>query len=243
LQRTAPLFDLASVRDRLPSRRVDWFERVASTMIEARTPLIRGRVVVADEQTAGVGRHGRNWYSAPGEGLYISMVLAAGATPVIMLALGLAARESITETTGLSPDLRWPNDVLINDRKCAGILAQLEGGAIIAGIGINVSQRGFPDGFETPPTSLLLEGGSVSREDLLVSLVEAVDRFAAVPSQEIVERFTQSSSYASGRRVRAESEGRTIEGFTCGLDASGFLVVREDTGKENTILAGGVRPA
>lgn len=243
MQRTAPHFDLASVRDRLAGRRVDWFECVGSTMIEARNPLLPGRIVVADEQTAGIGRHGRNWYSAPGEGLYVSIVLAAGATPVIMLALGLAAREAIVQTTGLTADLRWPNDVLINSRKCAGILAQLEGGAIIAGIGINISQPGFPDGFETQPTSLRLEGASVSRENLLVALVEAVDRSTALGTAEILERFSSASSYASGRRVRAESEGRTIEGFTCGLNTSGFLLVREDYGKEHTILAGGVRPA
>jgi BirA family biotin operon repressor/biotin-[acetyl-CoA-carboxylase] ligase len=170
------------------------------------------------------------------------MVLPASAIPAIMLALGLAAHEAISVTSGLSPDLRWPNDVLIRNRKCAGVLAQLEGEAIVAGIGINVSQPAFPEGFETQPTSLLLEDATVSREDLLIALVEAVDRCAALPKVEILERFSRVSSYASGRRVRAESGGRTIEGFTCGLDASGFLVVREDFGKEHTILAGGVRP-
>jgi BirA family biotin operon repressor/biotin-[acetyl-CoA-carboxylase] ligase len=230
-----PLFDLPAVQARLPGRQIDWFEKVDSTMIEARRGMRPGRIVGADAQTAGMGRHGRKWISEAGAGLYVSLVLAAEPVPMTMLALGLAAREAI----GTHADLRWPNDVLINGKKCAGILAQLEGGAIIAGIGINVSQTRFPDDLETPATSLLLEGVQVSREDLLVALVEAVDRYRKLDATEILRQFTHASSYVSGRRVRVEAG---LEGVTCGLDPAGFLRVREDNGAETTILAGGVRP-
>jgi BirA family biotin operon repressor/biotin-[acetyl-CoA-carboxylase] ligase len=155
--------------------------------------------------------------------------------PVIMLALGLATREAM----GHSADLRWPNDVLINGKKCAGVLAQLEGDTIIAGIGINVSQTEFPGDLETPATSLALEGVTVSREDLLVALVETVDRYTRLSSDEILREFTNASTYVSGKRVRVETG---LEGVTCGLDPAGFLRVREDNGTETTILAGGVRP-
>jgi BirA family biotin operon repressor/biotin-[acetyl-CoA-carboxylase] ligase len=142
-------------------------------------------------------------------------------------------------------DLRWPNDVLVDGFKCAGILAHWEGDAIIAGIGINVSQKEFPSGLDTPATSLLLRGARVKREDLLVELLESVDSFLEVLSRhtdEILRRFMAASSYAKGRRVRVQQEGRTLEGVTCGLDASGFLLLREESGVETTILAGGVRP-
>ncbi|HSP68644.1 MAG TPA: biotin--[acetyl-CoA-carboxylase] ligase, partial [Bryobacteraceae bacterium] len=222
------------VRARLPGRRIDWFESLDSTMLEARRNLDPGRIVGAEEQTAGMGRHGRKWISEAGTGLYVSIVLAGKAVPIIMLSLGLATREAIG-----CGDIRWPNDVLLNGRKCAGVLAQVEGDAIIAGIGINVSQTKFPDDLETPATSLLLEGVKSSREDLLVALVEAVDRYTRLNSDEILRQFANASSYVSGKRVRIESGS---EGVTCGLDPAGFLRVREDNGTETTILAGGVRP-
>jgi BirA family biotin operon repressor/biotin-[acetyl-CoA-carboxylase] ligase len=228
-------FNVDLVRARLPGRRIDWFETLDSTMIEARRDITPGRLVGAEQQTAGMGRHGRKWISTAGAGLYVSMVLAAKPVPVIMLSLGLAARHAIAN----GADLRWPNDVLLNGKKCAGVLAQLEGDTLIAGIGINVSQTKFPDDLETPATSLLLEGVRIAREDLLVALVESVDRYTRLSSDEILRQFTNASSYVSGKRVRAETD---IVGVTCGLDPAGFLRVREDNGAETTILAGGVRP-
>ncbi len=218
----------------IPGRRVDWFATLDSTMLEARRDPEPGRIVVADEQTAGMGRHGRTWHSIAGEGLYVSLVLRVPPAPVISLALGLAAREAI----GPQADLRWPNDVLLSDRKCAGVLAQTEGDRVIAGIGINVSQRHFPDNLDTPATSLLLEGIHATRENLLLALVPAIDRAVALAPDEILRKFAHASSYISGKRVRAGE----IEGVTCGLDPSGFLRLREDNGAEHTILNGGVRP-
>jgi BirA family transcriptional regulator, biotin operon repressor / biotin---[acetyl-CoA-carboxylase] ligase len=234
LPNSALHFDLDSVRARLPGRRIDWFDTLESTMIEARRDMQPGRIVGAEEQTAGIGRHGRKWISEAGAGLYVSMVLAAKPVPVMMLSLGLATREAI----GYG-DIRWPNDVLVNAKKCAGVLAQVEGDSIIAGIGINVSQAHFPDDLETPATSLLLEGIHISREDLLVRLAESVDRQVRLSVDEILRQFTNASSYVSGKRVRAEAG---LEGVTCGLDRAGFLRVREDSGAETTVFAGGVRP-
>ncbi|MEP6962939.1 MAG: biotin--[acetyl-CoA-carboxylase] ligase [Acidobacteriota bacterium] len=232
-------FDVDRVRERLPGRRIDWFASTDSTMVQARTALTAGRIIVADEQTAGVGRQGRKWLSSPGEGLYVSMILGAQPVPVIMLALGLATQEAMMTVAGLHADLRWPNDVLINGRKCAGVLAQVESGVVIAGIGINVSQADFPDDLETPATSLLREGARVLREDLLIALVECVDRCSGFSADQTLRAFAEASSYVSGKRVRAGD----VVGMTCGLDPAGFLRVREDNGTETTILAGGVRPA
>ncbi len=215
----------------------------------ARAGAPTGTVVGADEQTAGVGRLGRTWNSPADTGLYVSVILRlplpGSAIPLVMLALGLAAKQAIEALTSLAVDLRWPNDVLVDSQKCAGILAHWEGDAIIAGIGINVSQTEFPPGLDTPATSLLLRGARVKREELLVELLEDIDSFMEVLSRhtdEILRRFVASSSYAKGRRVRVNQEGRTLEGVTCGLDASGFLLLREDSGAQTTILAGGVRP-
>ena len=231
----------------LNSRRIERLETTPSTMLiatqRAREGCPTGTIVIADAQTAGMGRHGRTWHSQSGSGLYASFVLRLGLPihqlPVTMLALGLAVGDAIGQTSGLSPDLRWPNDVLLSSCKCAGVLAQLEGDAVIAGIGINVSQIDFPPDLDTPATSLLLEGARVSREDLLVALAHSIDFHCARVPDDILARFTAASSYARGRRVRTES---LVEGVTQGLDPSGFLIVREDNGRETTILAGGVRP-
>jgi BirA family transcriptional regulator, biotin operon repressor / biotin---[acetyl-CoA-carboxylase] ligase len=248
-------FDLNSVSTRLPGRRIDWFPSVASTMTlaahAARDGAPSGTVIGADGQVAGIGRHGHTWHSEAEAGLYISIILrlpiGPEALPVVMLALGLATQEAIGQVSGLAADLRWPNDVMINDKKCAGILAQLETSAIVAGIGINVNHTEFPVDVAPLATSLRLEGKrGVSREDLLVALLQSVDQLMRVLTDRgtpaILDMFTQASSYAQGRRVRVEQNGAMIEGTTCGLDRSGFLVVRDDNGKESTILTGGVRP-
>jgi BirA family biotin operon repressor/biotin-[acetyl-CoA-carboxylase] ligase len=239
----------------LPGRRVEWFESIDSTMLRA-AQLVRqgcphGTIVGADEQTAGIGRQGHSWHSEKGAGLYVSIVLRlpveARALPVVMLALGLAAQEAIAQTASLAPDLRWPNDVLLGGRKCAGIMAQLEGDAIIVGVGINVSQTGFPPGLATPATSLLLEGARVGGEALLAALAAAVDRLCVVLVEDgpnaILRMFEASSSYVRGRRVRVEQDGGEIVGVTHGLDESGFLIVEQSGGKLRTILTGGVRAA
>jgi BirA family biotin operon repressor/biotin-[acetyl-CoA-carboxylase] ligase len=249
-------FDAAAVRALLPNRRIDWFQSVTSTMLLAaqlaRDGCPGGSIVGADAQVAGIGRHGHTWLSEAESGLYVSIVLRlpleARALPLVMLALGLATQEAIAEVTGLAPDLRWPNDVLLDGRKCAGVLAQLEGDAIVAGIGINANHTKFPRELESMATSLRLAGsGAVSREDLLVALVHAAESCCRILTEEgadaVLRMFTRGSSYARDRRVRAEQDGAIIEGVTCGLDPSGFLVVRQDNGKEIAILAGGVRPA
>jgi BirA family biotin operon repressor/biotin-[acetyl-CoA-carboxylase] ligase len=250
--------DLASVRARLPERRIDWFGSVSSTMTLAarlaRDGCKSGTVIGADGQVAGIGRHGHTWHSEAEAGLYVSVVLrlpiGANALPVLMLALGVATQRAIADVAGLAADLRWPNDVLVEEngvaKKCAGILAQLEGNAIVAGIGINVNHSAFPNEIEGLATSLRLAGKEgVPREDLLVSLLMEIDACCKILTGQgrsaILQLFTRNSSYAEGRRVRVEQDGSVIEGTTCGVDDSGFLVVRDDVGKETTILAGGVR--
>ena len=205
----------------------------------------------ADEQTAGQGRYGRVWHSEPDAGLYISIVLRnpfpADALPVVTLALGLATSEAILKATDVSCDLRWPNDVLIQSRKCAGILTQLEGSAIIAGIGINVNHAAFPDELSAIATSLRMATGHVhSRERLLVELVSSVTSFCSLLEKEgrepILAMFSRASSFVYGRRVYVDQGDAMLQGTTAGLDPSGFLVLRGDDGKQNVIIAGGVRP-
>jgi BirA family biotin operon repressor/biotin-[acetyl-CoA-carboxylase] ligase len=212
---------------------------------------LSGSVVGAEEQTAGLGRRGRSWHSEPGSGLYVSVILrhqfAPATLPVVTLALGLAVSDAILQATELVCDLRWPNDVLIQGQKCAGILTQLEGSAIIAGIGINVNHSRFPVELGGIATSLRLVSGRVfSREQLLLKLLPSIDRYCALLETEgrglILEMFSRASSYVSDRRVCVDQDGSTLRGTTGGLADSGFLILRGEDGRENLIVAGGVRP-
>lgn len=210
-----------------------------------------GSVAGAEEQTAGQGRYGRAWHSEAGSGLYVSIVLPKpehpSVVPMVTLALGLAAVEAILKATDLACDLRWPNDLLLESKKCGGILTQLEGPAIIAGIGINVNQSEFPPELSPLATSLRIASGRQhSRERLLVELLPSIDNFCALLDSEgrepILRMFSCASSYVYGRRVEVDLGESVLHGTTAGLNESGFLILRGDDGSENVIVAGGVRP-
>lgn len=247
--------DLASVRSHFPGRQVEWHALIGSTMIRASRMAAAGApsgtVIGADEQTAGQGRHGRSWHSEPESGLYVSVILrhkfAPATLPVVTLALGLAAQEAILQTTDLACDLRWPNDLMVESKKCAGILTTLEGSAIIAGIGINVNHSSFPEELAGLATSLRVASGRPhSRESLLIALLPSIDSYCDLLEtqgrQAVIEMFTRASSYVSGRRVCIDQEGSSLLGTTAGLNDSGFLMLHGDDGSNNVIVAGGVRP-
>jgi BirA family biotin operon repressor/biotin-[acetyl-CoA-carboxylase] ligase len=120
----------------------------------------------------------------------------------LTLALGLAAREAILDATGISCDLKWPNDLLADGKKCAGILAQGTSAAVIAGVGINVNQEGFAGELAGTATSLrLVSGRPHSREDLLVRLLLSVDKFTALLREDGSERVIRLYSEAARKGV------------------------------------------
>lgn len=250
----APL-DLDWLKRRMPGRDLHWLAVTDSTMMEAARlsagGAAAGTVVVAEEQTAGKGRAGHGWHSEPHNGLYLTLILRPAvrgdSLPLLTLATGLAVKEAIESIVGVQGDLKWPNDVLIDGKKTAGILLTYDSGAVLAGIGINVNHTRFPGELSTLATSLRLAGKrELSREPLLVRVLEGVERhaqlLAADGSRAILDAFTQASSYVASRRVTVDLDSRTVTGTTAGLDERGFLRLRTDSGELVTILAGGVRP-
>jgi BirA family transcriptional regulator, biotin operon repressor / biotin---[acetyl-CoA-carboxylase] ligase len=142
-----------------------------------------GAVAVAEEQTEGRGRLGRSWISPPGVSILCSIVLTppvdSQRLPELTLVAGEACAEAIERVTGLQPQIKLPNDVLIEGRKTAGILAEARDGRVILGIGVNVNVEPaqLPTGFEPPATSLLAElGRATDRVELLVTLLESLER-------------------------------------------------------------------
>ena len=222
----------------------------------ARAGAPHGSVYFADEQRAGRGRGDHAWHSVAGEGLYASVLLRppmpAIRLPLLPLAAGLATADAIHTLTGLSVDLRWPNDLLIGERKAGGILveAHTESQAVafaVVGIGINVHQRNFDPDLATPATSLDLECSHiVHRRPLLVALLKSLEREALGlldPSavQAVPNRVADASTWARGRLVEVHGP-QACTGVTAGLDDNGFLLVRTDQGVVR-VQTGGIRAA
>jgi len=212
-----------------------------------------GSVFLAEEQTAGRGRGGHGWESPKSVGIYCSVLLRPPLAPAdalpLTLAAGVAVAEAVHEVTGLSPDLRWPNDLLLGGKKVCGILTEMHAEPTrvrhcVVGIGLNVNQARFPGELEGAATSLKRESGRAwSRLAVAAALLKSLDSaYRALVErgpQEALARFAQRSSYASGKRVRVEEDGG-FEGVSDGLDARGFLKVRTPQGVR-TVLSGGVR--
>jgi BirA family transcriptional regulator, biotin operon repressor / biotin---[acetyl-CoA-carboxylase] ligase len=142
-----------------------------------------GALAVTEEQTEGRGRLGRRWLSPPGVSLLFSLLLEprveTARLPELTLVAGQACAEAIGLVTGLVPEIKLPNDILVKGRKTAGILAEARDGRVVLGIGVNVNvpARDLPEGIDPPATSLLLETGSeVDRVELLVELLDRLER-------------------------------------------------------------------
>ena len=156
-------------------------ERCASTQREL-DGAPEGAVVATDEQTEGRGRLGRSWDAPAGTSLLFSVVLEPRVPgerlPELSLVAGEAVAEAIASVAGLAPAIKPPNDVLVDGRKVAGILAEASDGRVVLGIGVNVSQRAdqLPSDVVTPATSLALEGADVDRAELFAAILAALER-------------------------------------------------------------------
>jgi BirA family biotin operon repressor/biotin-[acetyl-CoA-carboxylase] ligase len=237
------------------------FDEIDSTnsaaMLAAQSGAPEGSVFIAERQTEGRGRGGNIWHSEPGA-IYLSAVLRprihANDILILSLATGLAVSSAVEEVCGIVPDLRWPNDILLGDKKLGGILCELniDSGKVrhaVIGIGLNVNQAKFPEGIREMATSLFQETGKEwPRAELVAAILRALQHeyqtMQNAPGgamRACILRFEQRSSYARGKRVRV-AEGDGFEGITDGLDARGFLRVKTSAGPR-VVVSGGVRPA
>ena len=213
-----------------------------------------GCLVVAERQSQGRGRRGRSWASLPGS-IAMSVIFRPPLEPWRVshfpLLAGVAAARAISASTGLRPLLKWPNDVLINDRKAVGILAEMNADAesiayILLGLGLNVNaaDKDFPSDIRETATSLRREANRpFSRVELIQSLLLELESLYLDYLERgfaPVQALWREMSHTLGRRVRVELPTRTIEGLALDIDASGCLVLRSREGKEETVSAGDV---
>jgi BirA family biotin operon repressor/biotin-[acetyl-CoA-carboxylase] ligase len=232
--------------------KTDSTNRVAMDLGYAGEP--EGTVVLAEAQTAGRGRSGRVWHSERGTGLYFTVLLrprlSPAQAPLLTMLAGVSAYTAIVAQTGLVPELKWPNDVLLNGKKLGGILTEMHAEPnvvrfVIVGVGINVNQEKFPAEISATATSIRKESGRVSyRLELLARLLTQFEtdynRFLREGPSFVVERFQSVSSFAQGRRVRVDTGVESYLGTTAGLSPEGLLLVTRENGPLVTVIAGDV---
>jgi len=234
-----------------------YYQDIDSTNTRARvlasTGYPEGTVVVADMQTAGRGRRGRSWYSPSSQGIYMSLILRP-VLPLkeisrISLLTAVAVAETLEEELNLPARIKWPNDILINDKKVAGILSEavtdMDGiEYIVIGIGLNINNQlqDFPSDFRTTPTSARVEDEHpVSRVKVLQGLLARLEsRYfnLLAGSFEGTLQKGKSLSVVIGQELRLD----TINGFLVGqavdIDDNGFLLLCDESGIVHTIISG-----
>lgn len=225
----------------------------AAKMAEAGAP--HGTMVIAESQSAGRGRLGRSWVSRQGEGLYFSIILRPEIEihriPQLTLLAAVVLARTFEEVCAARPQIKWPNDILIHNKKCCGILTEMAGDAdrarwVILGIGINVSGTEFPPEIADIATSLklALPEPPPHRAVLLAHLLDELER-ALIDYEarglEWVRKSWEEYAGIRGKRVRVSAPGgERREGIARGLDQDGALLLETEPGATERIIAGDV---
>jgi BirA family biotin operon repressor/biotin-[acetyl-CoA-carboxylase] ligase len=239
-------------------RKIFYLKKVDSTQNFAKNLILKGygegTIVIAATQSSGRGRLDRNWISPKG-GIYISYVLKPHINrkyfPLINLACGIAVAKAINLATGLEAKLKWPNDVLIADKKVCGILTEtvqtFNDLFVIAGIGINVNVdvSFFPKNMQNATTSLKWElKKNISKMNLIRVLLDELEKSYILLNQEgryeaILSEWKKLTN-TLGVRVQVKFQQEVTEGLASDIDETGALIVKLDDGSMRKILAGDV---
>lgn len=226
-------------------------DEIASTSDHARELGLagwpHGLVVFAEAQSAGRGRRENRWSSEPGKDLLFSILLRPAVSMNLWARLSTLAALGICRATeealALRPQIKWPNDLMLRDRKFCGILAETHVGAtgsfIVLGVGLNVNTTVFPPDLQGLATSLRNEcGGKIlDRTQLAIRLLQSLQQTLEKWERGFPEIIAgmQSRSWLEGRRIRARHHGAQTEGLVMGLNEEGWLIVKHDDGSLSTL--------
>ncbi len=217
-----------------------------------------GEIVIAESQKKGRGRLGRKWFSPPFSNLYLSLILRPEIPPqeasLITLMAAVATARAIQKFSGLRPTIKWPNDILLNGRKVAGLLNEIHSETdrihfIILGIGVNVNTeaRGFPEEIRSLATSLRREmGHSVSRKVFVAILLEEIEAWYETFLEEgapPILKAWRETAQIRGRRVKVRSFGEVLIGKALDVDSNGALILETKDGERKRVVAGDVEYA
>ena len=242
---TTLVSQLSQPATRRLGRPLHFFDTIDSTNTSAarlaREEAAEGTVVIADAQTGGKGRLGRNWVSPPGVNLYLSVILRprkpTSAAPQLSLLASVAVAEAIVQQTRLAPAIKWPNDVLVAGKKVCGILTEMQANgsrlrSVIVGIGVNINAplASFPEELQDKASSLfLMRGEPVDRAAFTVSLLTHLEKFYVLWLEKgfpVVR--TAWEGYASallGKSITVTASEGTVSGTARGIDRDGALLI------------------
>jgi len=235
------------------------FEEVDSTNLAAKKLANEGKpegtVVVAESQLAGKGRLDRAWVSPKGKGIWVSIILRPNILPAnaaqITFVIAVGMVKALKKALGLNVQIKWPNDILIDRRKVAGILTEISAeiervNYIIVGIGVNVNQgeNEFPLDFREKAYSLKLAlGHKVSRINVLQTMLEEIERsydFYLKNDFSVIIEEWKSNALTLGQEVKAITGNEIIEGLAVDLDSDGCLIIKDRNNNSHKIIAGDV---
>lgn len=223
---------------------VEYHETIESTNERARELASEGEenvVVIADTQTGGRGRLNREWAS-PSGGIWLSLLLRptvpATHAPIVTMAAAVATARAV-ESTGVEPAIKWPNDVLIDDQKVAGILTEMEGEAdriswLVVGIGLNANFDDDQLPAESAATSLQAMTGAVDRRDCVQMILETMTEL--LDDQDEILPAWRNRSGTLGQRVRVDTPEGVVEGEAVDVEFPGVLLVENSNGTERVTV-------
>ncbi|KQC47026.1 MULTISPECIES: biotin--[acetyl-CoA-carboxylase] ligase [Geobacillus] len=224
---------------------VDSTQRIAAKLAYEGAP--EGTLVVAEEQKAGRGRLDRKWFSPKGTGIWMSLILRPPIppqrAPQLTLLVAVAISQAIQEVTGLVPNIKWPNDILLHGKKGVGILTELQADpdrvhSVIVGIGINVNQTAeqFPEDIRAIATSLAIEKGErIKRAPLIQEILLRIERLYKqylAHGFRSIKLLWEGYAVSIGKPVTARTLGGTIRGIARGITEDGLLILEDE--EQNT---------
>lgn len=249
----------SNLQTQLIGKGIHYFQTLDSTNSKAYELALKGaeegEIVIAESQRKGKGRLGRKWYSPPFLNIYLSVILRPKIPPhhasLITLMAAIATSEVIEKFLGLKPLIKWPNDILIKNRKVAGLLNEIRSETdridfIILGIGVNLNMNKaqFPKEIGSHATSLKIEKGEpISRKKFLQYLLEELEKWYKTFLEEggkKILKIWREKAKIKGKKIRVISFGETLTGKAIDVDSEGALILRIKRGERKRIIAGDI---
>ncbi|GEL07422.1 biotin--[acetyl-CoA-carboxylase] ligase [Salisediminibacterium halotolerans] len=245
---------IGQIRAVWPDAAVEFYSSASSTQTLAHrlleTMTAERGIVIADEQTNGKGRLGRSFSSQKGEGIWVSIVMRPNIPvhqmPQLTLVTATAVCKAVREQTGIELTIKWPNDLLLNGKKCCGILTEVQSDpdqvkSMIVGIGLNVNNNDFPEWLFDKATSLSMETGErFDRLQLLSALIHSMETMFSLYEEKgfsVIKPIWEASAESPGANIRARTRERVYEGINRGIDDDGVLLIEKENGEIERLLS------